>query len=182
MITDIKRHSIAPSDKYIFDTNIWLFIHCPIGNHNSRSVSNYAEFYKRLNAAKAPIFISSHIVSEFINAYARIDFNLLREHDSAIQSFKRDYRSTKQYEQTMSTISHELESKILKRTLKLTGNLSIKDICGILEQKPAIDFNDAVLVEKVRSKDIKIVTDDIDFARYKADFDILTSNPKLIAS
>lgn len=184
MIIDVSRYSPIPSDKFIFDANIWISIYCPIADHNKVSAAKYSDFYKKLLVGKNPIFISSHIISEFINRYLRIDFDLIRLEDASIKEYKRDYRAATYYTATMAQISADVQNKILKTTKKLHGSLTLDQISQIMNQLPAPDFNDAVLIEKVRDKDkdIKIVTDDGDFGRYKNDFDILTSNRRLLES
>ena len=73
MIIDIKKHNPSGSESYLLDTNIWLFLYCPIGNYKKDIISKYSSFYNKLLKAHSTLYTTSLILSEFINTYLRID-------------------------------------------------------------------------------------------------------------
>src|SRR3990172_1235292 len=87
------------SDSFFFDTNIWMYFYCPIGSYNQFIVSKYDKFFKKTLAVGSSIFVSSLILSEFFNAYCRLEFNILRVNDpSRYNDYKKNFKKTKAYE------------------------------------------------------------------------------------
>ena len=37
MIIDMRKHNLSESEHYLLDTNLWLFLHCPIDNSKKDS-------------------------------------------------------------------------------------------------------------------------------------------------
>lgn len=75
-IIDICTYMPLENDKFFFDTNIWMYLYCPIGNYNKQVIGEYDGFFKKAYQARSPIFISSLVLSEFFNAWIKLDFNI----------------------------------------------------------------------------------------------------------
>jgi len=77
-IFDIKRYSPSKDERFMFDTNIWMYIFCPIGDYKKHIVGQHSSFLKKLINAKAEVIINSLILSEFINSYLRLEFKIFK--------------------------------------------------------------------------------------------------------
>ena len=91
------------------------------------------------------IFISSSVVSEFVNRWLRLDFEKNFQDDKKTKDFKKDYRVSENYKKTINLI--------LKTIKKIYNNYNIFniddsyvefDIFGRYKNID-IDFNDLIL-------------------------------------
>jgi len=100
---------------FLFDTNIWMFLFCPIGNYKEKKQKEVSKFFERLLAApKFHIIINSAIISEFANAFLRLDWKLWRDEEKQYGAdFKKIYFKTERCKNTRKAIAHILRSKIL---------------------------------------------------------------------
>lgn len=181
MIIDINKHAPSSAEKFFFDANIWLYMHCPLGNYKAHITSSYSNFYKKITNAKSEIYISSQVVSEFVNAYLRLDFAFQKRLDSSLVEFKKDYRNSRHYGPAVSLITSTLNNKILPKCHKLDDRFTSVSMADILKNLQSIDYNDSYLHEQIKGQNIKIITNDFDFQLFKKSCDIVTSNPKLLA-
>ena len=77
-------HSTAtydfPEEKsYFFDTNIWLYIYGPIGWPDQKSAV-YSRALREIRNSNGTIYINCMVISEFINAFSRIEFKQQTDH------------------------------------------------------------------------------------------------------
>lgn len=165
-------------DIVLLDTNILIRLFTPYDN-NSRN--GYDDLWSKLVGGKCKLIISSIQISEFINRCIRIEFNLYKKEKGLGDiDYKRDYRSTSEYKNVMEDILEIVKEDIEK-------NFSFVDDCfsrinsdDIFKQKFSYDFNDALIVEIAKQYNAILVTDDGDFANYKLDLPIVTSNRILL--
>ena len=107
--------------------------------------------------------ICNLIVSEFSNAYLRLDFNQWKNRQSDRNAqYKRDYQRTEYYTNTSNEIKRQLV-KILGLTNKIDDNFITIDLDKITQRLHNIDFNDSYYLELADSNSLKILTDDRDF-------------------
>ena len=164
-IKDITSFAPKGTDEFLFDTNIWFFLHGPIGNYSKPKQTTYSAFYQQIIIRKLPIWITTLVLSEFCNRWLRIEFEVWKQPQANSKlDFKRDFVGTESYKETVKDIIAAVNT-ILKSTSRNTDDFNAVDLNNILTNFSAIDFNDSYLIELSRKKGWKIVTDDKDFSR-----------------
>lgn len=178
-IIAIDGYQPQNKDKFFFDTNIWMYLYCPIGNYKRRVTEKYDGFLKKVLQARSSIFISSLVLSEFFNTYTRLEFNMFKGEEPL--DFKRDFRGTDDYQRLMINIKTIVKRQILKVSERLDDKFSNMDLEELFENIEQSDFNDNYYQLLAAAENIKIVTDDYDFASTrKIPVPILTANYKLL--
>jgi predicted nucleic acid-binding protein len=163
-----------PSEKgYFFDTNIWLYIYGPIGWPDQMS-SVYSRVLREVRDSNGTIYINCMIISEFINAFSRIEF----KQQSTYSRFK-DFRNSISFRPVAEDIASNVK-KILRNTLACDPDLRVIDLPEIMSffEQGKYDFNDLVFAEICRAKGLVFVTHDKDFSELGVE--ILTANEKLL--
>jgi len=169
---DVNTYNPKSSDKFFFDNNIWMYLYCPIGNHNQYAVKKYSNFFSKIIDANSTIYVSSLILSEFYNTYSRLDFNIWRK--NKIKDYKKDYRHTQQFKETSETIVNTIESRILGIAKRINDEFIDLPIEEISLKCKNLDFNDSYYIELAKKTNCKIVTNDKDFLIISDDVEILT--------
>lgn len=166
-VTNIRDYNITSSDVFFFDNNVWMYLFCPIGNHNANKQKKYSAFFNTILTHKATIYLNSLVLSEFANASLRLDYNLWKKSPGNFgKDYKRDYLVSDQFKATVGSVQSAIR-QILKRTVRMNDNYNSVDIEKILNNFSSIDFNDSYLIEYCNSCGHKILflTDDKDFSR-----------------
>ena len=130
MIIDISKYKPSSRDKFLFDTNIWIYILNPRGGWDENRQREYSAFYKRVKNNE--VFFASHIISEYVNRALRDDFNVKKKSKGwAGSDFKKKYKKTKDYKETLNTIKYTIKP-LLDRCQKLDDTLkrSAYRYCG----------------------------------------------------
>lgn len=180
MIFDISNHIPSHQDKYLVDTNILLLIYCPIGNHRQEAQRQYSTYLGKILNAKSELYVTSQVLSEFINRYLRLDFKLFQKSAGRQVDYKRDYRGSANFNTTHAAMVPILKSQILKMCQRLDDDFSSIDLDTILTNIELIDHNDAYYAELIQHRKLGILTDDGDYSIYKGKFNIYTANKRLI--
>lgn len=177
----ISLDSFRPksTDKVLLDTNILIKLFYPLDFESSSD--KYEELFGSLIKEKSCLLISSVQVSEFINRCIRIQFKLYQEAigDSKLD-FKKDYRSTKDYREKMNAILDIAKTDLSKKFIFIDDGFGQMPHQNIFIYGFSYDFNDALLMEIARQNNAILVTDDVDYANYKTDVQIVTSNKFLL--
>lgn len=174
----VKVHSIKSYDfpiekRYFFDTNIWLYIYGPIGWPDERSAI-YSRALKEIRNSNGTIYINCMIISEFINAFSRIEF----KQQSDFSRYK-EFRNSLSYRAIAQDIAYNVR-KILKNTLTCDPELQAIDLPEVMDlfEQGKYDFNDLLFAQICRAKGLVFVTHDKDFSELGVE--ILTANEKLL--
>ena len=175
MIIDIRKHNPSSSEHYLLDTNIWLFLHCPIGNYRKEKITKYSSFYNKLLKAHSTLYTTSLILSEFINVYLRTDCKI---NEIQRDKYKSDYRPSPAFSKTFKIIEQTVKRKMLNQVKCLDDEMSKMSFDQILHDSRRSDFNDAYMSHLVKDKGINILTDDHDFSKLVRNHKIFTGNPK----
>lgn len=153
------------SDKIIIDANVLIYVYCPLNSSSYDDfISHYTEILEKISKAKASVFVNSLIISEFINRWLRMDF---KKSPFASADFKKDYRASERYRNTMRVILSEL--KKFYRQHKVTNiddNFSNINFLSHYDKEIQNDFNDIIIAENAISNKCKILTQDGDFSKY----------------
>ena len=172
----INSYEPKEGDKIFIDTNIWLYLFCPIGQYKPNLINTYTRFYLKLLKNKCKIYTSTMILSEFFNVYTRLDFKLRKiENPDIYKDYKNDFRNTDVFDSLSKEICEIINSKILKYSIKLNDNFNTIDINSILSSDKNFDFNDKYFAKLCEDNDIKILTNDKDFLNLNNNIDIITT-------
>ena len=76
--TRVGQHNFTSTDKLFLDANIWLYLYCPQGSKDYW-VKTYSNVFDRILNAESRIYIDVLVVSEFINTFARQEYELAKE-------------------------------------------------------------------------------------------------------
>lgn len=150
---------------FLFDTNIWMFLFCPIGNYKDTKQQTVSKFFERtLAAPNSQIIITSAIVSEFANAFLRLDWKLWQEEtNSSGNNFKSTFFQSDRCKSTRGTIANILTTKILPLSERYPDSFNAIDINDILKLYEILDFNDAIFYHQCKENKWHFVSDDSDF-------------------
>ena len=176
----LKVHSIDEYDfpegkGYFFDTNIWLYIYGPIGWPDQRSDA-YSRALKEIRNSDGTIYINCMIISEFINAFARIEF----KQQTNFTRFK-EFRNSLAFRAIAQDIAYTVRI-IHRNTLACDPELQAIDLPKVMDlfEQGKYDFNDLLFAQICRAKNMVFVTHDKDFSELGVE--ILTANEKLVES
>lgn len=172
-VLSIQDHDFKREDQLFLDANIWLFIFGP-QNRNKLKVDIYSSAFRRILEANCGIFIDVLVVSEFINTYSRI---LYRQSGSRFQ-FK-NFRNNPQFIPIAQEIADNIE-RILSYCSRLNNQFDELAISKLIYEyaKGGTDFNDQVIGNLCRSRNLKLITDDQDFKGQG--LSVLTANLNLL--
>lgn len=179
-VMDVETYVPQNGDRYFFDANIWLYFYCPIGNHKKEIISKYSGFLKRALSNDTTIYMSSLIASEIINAWLRLDFNILRRKKTVKNDYKHHYRGSRYYHNAVKDIRAVFNSQLLKISTPLDDRATEISLPDILSGLDKIDFNDCYYHHLAKLDNLLIVTNDADFAKLDTGVSILTANQKLL--
>ena len=113
-VMDIETYAPQNGDRYFFDANIWLYFYCPIGNYSINTIRKYDGFLKKALSNDTTIYVSSLIASEVINAWLRLDFNILKRKKTVKDNYKNYYRGSTYYHNTVKDIRAVFNNQLLK--------------------------------------------------------------------
>ncbi|HIH75261.1 MAG TPA: PIN domain-containing protein [Methanosarcina sp.] len=172
-IHSIETYDFPAEKSYFFDTNIWLYIYGPIGWPDQKS-GIYSRVLREIRNSNGTIYINCMIISEFINAFSRIEFKQQTTH----QHFK-EFRNSLSFRPVAEDITSNVK-KILRNTLACDPDLRVIDLPEIMSffEQGKYDFNDLIFAEICRAKGLVFVTHDKDFSDLGVE--ILTANEKLL--
>lgn len=180
-IIDINNYTPLKTDKFIFDTNIWLYLYCPLGDYKKFVIKKYENFLVKIIKCNSSIFLPSLILSEFINRYIRLDFNIKNKiNPTKFSDFKKDYRPSSEFLDTIKVVQATIRQQIIKITKNISDDFSSYDLTYIINNVDQLDYNDLCIEEIASISNYKVVTDDKDFKITSKSIEVLTSNPKLL--
>jgi len=171
----VASYNFKPEDELFVDTNVWLFIYGPQKPRDTR-VAAYSHALARILAAQSRIYIDVLIVSEFINTYARLKWNVLGKPHT---DFKR-FRKSAEFKPIAQDIAADVK-RVLKQCDRLENGFELLDIDGLIGEYAAgdSDFNDQVIAALCKRKGLKLVTDDGDFGAHGVP--VVTANKRLLS-
>ncbi|MGH8547813.1 MAG: hypothetical protein ACRERU_04295 [Methylococcales bacterium] len=73
--SSVTSYDFKSDDALVVDTNVWLLVFGP-QKPGDRRVAAYSRALEKILAAQCRIYIDVLIVSEFINTYARLKWNV----------------------------------------------------------------------------------------------------------
>lgn len=160
-----KDYNFKANQTFLFDTNIWMFLFCPIGNYQDKKQQSVSKFFERtLSAPQSQIVITSSIISEFANSFLRLDWKLWQEETSSSgNNFKSAFFQSERSKSTRTTIAYILKSKILPLSERYPDSFNAIDLDDIFNLYKTLDYNDAIFYNQCSQNNWIFVSDDSDF-------------------
>jgi predicted nucleic acid-binding protein len=177
-VADIRKYHFAETEGLLLDTNVWLLLYGPGEPHDSR-VDVYSEAFVQILNAKSRINLDALVLAEFINRFARFEFELFKSNNEAVpDSFKR-FRNTPDFVPIALAISVAAK-KLVKHSYRVESIFADLPVEKVLDDfgKGGQDFNDQLLGELCMAKGYVLVTDDGDFTA--PGLRVVTANAKLL--
>ena len=168
MIDVSSLYKISQNEKVFIDTNILIYLFSPdFVSSSTHQVEQYSKILEILLEKKAEIYISSVVVSEFINRVLRIDY---AKNKDTYPDFKNDYRPSDEYKNTLRLILNQLK-KILKISHKINDDFDNFDVLAwyAKDRNNDLDFNDLHIAYIVDKNNLKLLTNDSDFGNFGID-------------
>ena len=178
----IRLSDFAPqkTDVITFDSNILIKLLYPTISEKA-PIAAYEDLYAKILRAGSSLIISSVQISEFVNRCIRFQFALFKDSENnPALDFKRDYRSTKDYSNSMKAILDIIQTYIIPNYTFVDVKFSNMQNDKIFRYGFSYDFNDSVLLEIAKQYKSILVTDDADFGNYDSNITIVTNNRKLL--
>jgi predicted nucleic acid-binding protein len=170
----VGTYSFTSDDQLLLDTNIWMLVYGPQKPGDAR-VAAYSQALANILAANSRIYIDVLIVSEFINTYARLKWNVMGKPYGTFKKF----RNSPDFKPIARDIAADVK-QVLKHCTRIENGFAALDIDGLVDEYAAgdADFNDQVLAELCRKRGLKLVTDDGDFGGQG--ISVVTANLRLL--
>jgi predicted nucleic acid-binding protein len=170
----VASYNFKPEDELFVDTNVWLFIYGPQKPRDTR-VAAYSQAFARILAAQSHIYIDVLIVSEFINAYARLKWKLVAPDINPFKAF----RKSTEFKPVVQDVAADTK-RILGHCSRIENDFVTLDINGLIDEYGTgdSDFNDQVIAALCKRKGLTLVTDDEDFGGQG--IPVVTANRKLL--
>jgi predicted nucleic acid-binding protein len=165
-IERIASFRAKSSDLFFFDNSVWMYLLCPIGNHNFKRQQTYSNFFSSLLSNKSHIYTNSLVLSEFSNRYLRMDFDIEKRKPGNIGhmiNFKRDYLPTSRARSVIQDVKTNMK-KIYDFCQKSSDEFNSINFTNLLALFSHIGFNDSYYAEQSSNKKWILVTDDSDLA------------------
>ena len=169
----LKRYNFGSHDRLFLDANIWLYVYAPQKPKNYW-VNVYSKAFERILAAKSCIYIDILVVSEFINTYAKIKWNI----NATSESFK-TFRNSDDFKPIAQEIADNTK-RVLGHCSRIENDFKTVKIDDLLNDYATgdFDFNDQMITDLCKRKGLKLITNDGDFK--DQGIPILTANSKLL--
>lgn len=159
-----KDYSIKAGQTFFIDNNVWMFVFCPIGGYNAKQQASASKFIEYIVQRGNNIAVNSLVLSEFSNAYLRLDFNLWKnETKNYGADFKRDYFNTERASSLRGTIKLTIKNQILKISQRFSDSFNATNLDLVFAAYKTIDFNDSVIYHECLRNNWVLVTNDGDF-------------------
>lgn len=173
----MKDFILQDRQKIILDTNVMIQIFYPI--RSVEWMKDYENLYAQILKKGADILVTSIQISEFINSCIKFQYKLYQVMHPETE-YKKDYRSTSDYNEAMESILEIVKNDIIPKFTFIDDGFSSLNYDNIFLLGFSYDFNDALLLEVAKKEGACLVTHDADFGSYSTNVDIVTSNHKLL--
>lgn len=170
----VANYDFKSEDELFVDANVWFLVFGPQKPGNAR-VATYSHALARILAAQSRIYIDVLIVSEFINTYGRLKWNVMGKPPADFKQF----RKSADFKPIARDIAADVR-RVLKHCERIENGFEALDIDGLIDEYAAgdSDFNDQVIAALCKKRGLKLVTDDGDFGGHG--IPIVTANKRLL--
>ena len=171
--SDVAKYDFTADDELFVDTNVWLLIHGP-QKPCDRRVAIYSLAFRHILEAGSRIYIDILLVSEFINAYAKMKWKINTEK----MNFKA-FRNSPEFKPIAREAADDIK-RVLDCCSSIESGFETLDVNALIGKyaKGGADFNDLVIRDLCKSRGLKLITDDGDFDGQG--ISVLTANKHLL--
>lgn len=173
---DLSSYSFSSDEQVLVDTNVWLYLFPAPGNPPQSFAQQYSTAFANLVSAQAQPVLDPMVLSEYLYRYIRLEWE--GNYKSRYSKFK-DFRNSSDFSPIASVVE-----KTAKKILSFCQIHSVPanelDLSQALSDFSAggEDFNDALLVDVCKKRNLKLMTNDGDFQ--DGGIEVLTTNPRLL--
>jgi hypothetical protein len=177
---DIRRYKFSINDRLFLDANIWLLIYGPVPRSDKdKFLKNiYSNAFKYMLSNNSQIFVNGLLLSEFINAFGRFEFNRIKPEFEWYNGFKK-FRNSPEFTKVAKEIAVQ-SKKIMDLSSRCDSMFNSMNIDNLLTEygKGHLDFNDQLYLNLCKANGLILVTNDSDFKN--CGVPLLTANPALL--
>ena len=173
---DLSSYSFSSDEQVLVDTNVWLYLFPAPTDPSNRFSTQYSTAFSNLVSAQAQPVLDPMVLSEYLNRYIRIEWE--GNYKSRYPKFK-DFRNSSDFP-AIASAAETFAKRILSfcqihsiPANELDLNHALADF-----STAGVDFNDALLVDICKKRNLKLMTNDGDFQ--DGGIEVLTTNPKLL--
>lgn len=163
-------------DRYLFDTNVWIYLQGPYVNIDDSATISYGNLLKAILDDGGTVVANPIIISEFVKVFVSIQYNALLAEGGASKKPK-EFRQTNEYKEIAESlpdvIFHFLNpcAVLDLQFPKSTYDDVAKDLV-----EATMEYNDGLLVEACKREGLTLVTHDYDFS--SAEVPLLSANSR----
>lgn len=171
-----KDYTVSSMDTFLFDTNVWFLIFGPVAASEHRKQEVYSGLLRDAVSRGACVFITSLIVSEYINVVLRLGFKQwMRSNGVFNADYKHDYRPTQSYKICLQDAVDQIDEimKVAKRCPDDFNSINIGQILNQMDEN--CDFNDSYYVTQCSRIPMKLVSDDADMQNLRGGITVITA-------
>jgi predicted nucleic acid-binding protein len=175
---DATKYIFSKGEPVLIDANVWLYLQPPAARPPPGFAWRYSKTLKNILGAGASPVIESLVLSEYLNRYLRLEYDVTWR--GAYPNFKA-FRKSGDFA-SLSHVAVADARQILKLAAPQDTLLRATDISDILAETEAgtLDFNDGVLIENCRLNGWKLLTNDGDMTI--GGIEVLTTYQPLLAA
>lgn len=172
----ISENHIDPNifdSDFIFDTNVWLAIYGITTDNTNPQTKIYSNFYRKVLENNKKIYLLGTITSEYIHRSLKLRYDT----DQSVNKRIKIHQQTN-YREWLKQIADEV-SYLIDDCEKLDDGFINSDPEGMCRNciDKTINYNDLIISDICKTKNITLVTDDRDFSC--EDINIVTRNRRL---
>lgn len=173
---NLASYSFSEGEQILVDTNIWLSLFPAPGGYQQGFAHQYSQNFLRLISAKAQPVLDPMVLSEYLNRYAHIEYDA--NYKTQYPKFK-SFRNSPDF-QTIASSVGTFAKKIIGFCITHSIPANQLDLVQALTDflHGGVDFNDAILIDVCRKRNIKLMTNDGDFQ--SGGIEVITSNQRLL--
>jgi len=177
-VQDIRGHRFTERDDIFLDANVWLYIYGPVPPRDWRA-EVYSAAFRKMRETRSKIHVEVLVLSEFINKYARVLYDQLPESKKP-RAFK-EWRKHPDFKNVAEEIASQAR-RIVGKAVRCESGFEAADMDALLTDysRGDSDFNDQMIAEFCKRRNLTLVTHDSDFGRYG--LSILTANANLLGT
>ena len=174
-VRKIDEYVVKAGGSYFFDNNVWMFLFAPIANAHKGKQRKYASLFRSIQNMGGTIFVSSLVLSEYVNRCLRLAFNQWKEDKHAYGAdYKKDFRRTEDYKLALEDVKGQVIA-ILKCSERKPDDFNAINVDRLLESMYEGDYNDAYYARLCEMSGLKLVTDDHDMFGLMDDIEVITA-------
>lgn len=177
-INSLNKFHPTYGQSFFFDTNVWIILFSPIAGSKPKLQTLYGNLLNDIEKTNSSVFISSMVLSEYINRSIRLSHEIWKENQEKTGNFKtdfkKDYRPTQDYLDAQQDAYDEAR-EIMKKALPRSDDFHVMaDKLDSIMSEKGMDFNDAYFAALCEKNNLILVSDDRDLQNTKCNITLVT--------